>query len=188
VLLRIRLAPNIFRSAGRIAFTVAAVPTGAKTGVSMAPCGVWNRPARALLWGSVARSSNSNIAFSLAAASLANGRARRGIEVMVRINGGLLRCGYQGRIASVDAAPLGRQQGRDCLHHRFAQGIQRSPSGPAARRLGEGTKGRADACRHRCPLPLPQRWEEVDKAVEAERQDASAGVHGEIGRAGTCWV
>jgi hypothetical protein len=33
--------------AGVIALTVAWVPTGANTGVSSSPCGVWNRPARA---------------------------------------------------------------------------------------------------------------------------------------------
>ena len=35
---------------GVTALTVACVPTGAKTGVSSSPCGVWKTPARARPW------------------------------------------------------------------------------------------------------------------------------------------
>src|ERR1035441_2492110 len=45
-------------SRGSIAFTLPRVPTDMKTGVSTTPCGVVNRPRRALLDASVLSSSN----------------------------------------------------------------------------------------------------------------------------------
>ena len=45
-------------SRGSIAFTLPCVPTDMKTGVSTTPCGVVNRPRRALEVASVLSSSN----------------------------------------------------------------------------------------------------------------------------------
>ena len=44
---RMTVAPNLCRSRGETALTVACVPTGMNTGVSIVPCGVCNNPARA---------------------------------------------------------------------------------------------------------------------------------------------
>ena len=51
------LYAEVFEVLLRLPFTVAAVPTGMKAGVSITPCGVVSRPSRAPL-GSVASTSN----------------------------------------------------------------------------------------------------------------------------------
>ena len=50
--------PASFKSRGNTPFTVACVPTGIYTGVSISPCGVCKIPARAPVSGSVFISSN----------------------------------------------------------------------------------------------------------------------------------
>ena len=57
-------------SSGATALTVACVPTGMNTGVWIAPCGVWSRPARAALPAARATISNRSGSSSASAATL----------------------------------------------------------------------------------------------------------------------
>src|SRR5690606_37423633 len=129
-----RLAPSSFRSLGFIAFTVGAVPTGAKTGVSSTPCGVCSRPARALLSGSAAISSNSNML-------VVRLRPWQCVEIVIWVDGGLLRRLDHRWIVGIDAPPLGRQQPGDLFHHRMPQIVQSLPAGATASRAWERAEG-----------------------------------------------
>ena len=56
-------APVSSTSRGVMAFTVAWVPTGMYTGVSISPWGVWRRPRRAPVCLSTCRTSNLKCSF-----------------------------------------------------------------------------------------------------------------------------